>query len=169
MHKWVAYKGLRLIYPQLSVPNEGTSYRSRPCHIGLRLSSVVLADLISCALYSVVKPWEHPPSLESVPHRSRNGVTSSWLYLNMDLLQCQQGFTPFRLFLPFAQIQPLQFVQCARVFRLRGLPCLCVRRPMFYHTFLLFASNLPHTAFLALGSMFIWFRLSWLIRRLFAF
>lgn len=42
--------------------------------------------------------------LESVPHRSRNGVTSSWLYLNMDLLQCQQGFTPFLLFLPFAQI-----------------------------------------------------------------
>ena len=45
--------------------------------------------------------------LESVPHRSRNGVTSSWLYLNMDLLQCQQGFTPFRLFLRFAQIHYL--------------------------------------------------------------
>ncbi len=42
--------------------------------------------------------------LKSVPHRSRNGVTSSWLYLIMDLLQCQQGFTPFLRFLPFAQI-----------------------------------------------------------------
>lgn len=76
-------------------------------------------------------------------------------------------FIGLTLILRFAQIRPLQFVQCARVFRLRGLPCLCVRHSVLYPSFSLFAPYLPPTAFYAFTLVFIWFGISCVVVALF--